>query len=76
MGYMGSNGMPNGPTGQPMRLPCAHVWYEWRYAQRVTTVSVCGPCCNAGLLRAVAEGCKLAEGAEMAPSFEDLGCWG
>jgi hypothetical protein len=48
---------------------CARVWYEWRYAQRVTTVAECRPCCNAGLLRAAEEGHALAGDVTMAPAF-------
>jgi hypothetical protein len=61
---------------RPVCRACARVWYEWRYAQRVTTVAECRPCCNAGLLRAAAEGRKLAGDVEMAPTFEEVGAWG
>jgi hypothetical protein len=59
---------------RPVCPSCARVWYEWRYAQRVTTVAECRPCVNAGLLRAAAEGRALAGDVEPAPSFEELGC--
>jgi hypothetical protein len=51
----------------------ARVWYEWRYTHRVTTVADCRPCCNAGLLRAAAEGRALAGDVTMAPSYEEMG---
>jgi hypothetical protein len=60
---------------RPVCKACARVWYEWRYAQRVTTVAECWPCCNAGLLYAATEGRALAGSVEMSASFEEIGVW-
>jgi hypothetical protein len=54
---------------------CARDWRDWGSNTVRHTAATCRPCFDADLRRAVREGRALAGDVEMAPSFEELGCW-
>jgi hypothetical protein len=59
----------------PVCQACARDWRAWGSNAVRHTTATCRPCFDTALQRAVRDGQKMAGNVEMAPSFEELGCW-